>query len=150
MTDPSAQPVPMLAPGAAFASGAAAALAPVAEDLETVHDQVRTGELKLDPDAAHRLLASITAVQSRVHTLIADCGERIDRPLRFGDNFVGRTMGERLRGAASGGAGAALPVLEEFARQLERLDEIVRRAAGLIAEADTDASERLTRLGEVD
>ncbi|MEU6641273.1 hypothetical protein ABZ863_01855 [Saccharomonospora sp. NPDC046836] len=139
-----------VSPGAAFASGAAAALAPVAKDLEVVGEQVRAGDLRLDEEAAHRLLASLTAVQSRVHALIADSADRIDRPLLLGDNFVAETMSERLRGAASGGADAAIPVLEEFSGQLDRLADIVRRAAGLLTETDDAAGERLSRLGEVD
>ncbi|MFD2397647.1 hypothetical protein ACFSVJ_14035 [Prauserella oleivorans] len=88
--------------GHRFASGAADALAPVARDLDVVREQVQDGRLHLDPDAAHELLAAITRLQSRVHTLIADGSERIDQPLRFGANFVARAMSERLRGAASG------------------------------------------------
>ncbi|MFC4005002.1 hypothetical protein ACFS2C_27670 [Prauserella oleivorans] len=136
--------------GHRFASGAADALAPVARDLDVVREQVQDGRLHLDPDAAHELLAAITRLQSRVHTLIADGSERIDQPLRFGANFVARAMSERLRGAASGGADAAIPVLEDFAGQLEKLDDIVRRAAGLITEADAAAGDQLHSLGRVD
>lgn len=141
--------MPALAPGAAFAQGAAAALAPVAQDLDTVDEQVRSGQLRLDEGTARRLLASVAAVQSRVHELIADTGQRVDRPLRLGDNVIGRTMGERLRQAASGGTDAALPVLEEFSGQLEKLELIVRRAAGLIVAADEEASELLRQRGDV-
>ncbi|WP_199430866.1 hypothetical protein [Qaidamihabitans albus] len=139
---------PALSPGAAFAAGAAAALAPVAKELEVVHERVRTGDLRLDEDAARRLLASIAAVQARVHNLIADSGEGIDRPLRLGDNFVAQAMSERLRAAASGGPDAAIPVLEEFSDQLEMFESIVRRAAGILADTDEEAGELIARAGE--
>lgn len=145
--EPSLSSVP-LSPGAAFAQGAAASLAPVSEDLDAVHERIRTGQLRLDEEAAHRLLASLAAMQARVHTLIADGKEQIGRPLRFGDNFVGEAMSERLRGAAFGTADAAIPVLEQFSGQLEKLESIVRRAAGLTTEFDLETRDRLRSIGE--
>jgi hypothetical protein len=143
---PATSPSP---PDGEFAAGAAAALAPVARDLETVHERVRDGDLHLDEQAAQQLLGSLSALRSRVETLIADGRRRIDRPLPLGDNFVGHTMSDSLQGAAGGGTGAAIPVLEEFGRQLERLQDIVSRAAGLIADTDAGAGERLSKLGEI-
>lgn len=135
------------APDARFASAAAASLAPVARDLESVDQRVRSGELVLDVDAAHRLLATLNDIKSRVHDLIANSDRTIDQVLKFGDNFVGETMSRRLRSAASGGGSAAIPVLQEFANQLEALESTVRRAAGMIVATDTEAQDTFQRLG---
>lgn len=137
-------------PGADFLQNATAALVPVAEELDVVHDHVRAGALKLDEGAAHRLLATLSALQSRVHMLITEGNTGIGQPLQLGHNFVGQVMGQRLRSAAFGAGDAAIPVLKEFALQLERLEDIVRRAAGLLSEVEEQARDRLGKLGEVD
>lgn len=152
VTDPDGETsVPIaLSPQGAFADNAAASLAPVARELERVRDRVSTGELRLGEDAAQDLLVTLSTLQSQVRTLVAESGEGLGQPLPLGDNLVGTAMSERLRGAASGDSGAAIPVLEEFNLQLERLGDIVRRAAGLISASDDDARERLGRIGEVE
>lgn len=135
------------APALEFADGAAGRLAPVAEELDQVREQIDNGELRLDEAAAHNLLATLMRLQAHVHGLIANAGENIAAPLRFGDNFVGETLAQRLRGAADGDANAALPVLKAYAEQLEKLEGIVRAAAGMITTADEDAGEDLQRIG---
>ncbi|MCR3720176.1 MULTISPECIES: hypothetical protein [Prauserella salsuginis group] len=138
---------PPTAPALDFAGGAADRLVPVAEELNQVREQIDSGELRLDEGAAHNLLATLMQLQGHVHRLIADAGENIAAPLRFGDNFVGETLAERLRGAAEGDANAALPVLTAYAAQLEKLEGIVRAAAGMITTADEEAGEDLQRIG---
>ncbi|GAA1214025.1 hypothetical protein GCM10009675_39920 [Prauserella alba] len=139
--------LPPTAPALDFADGAAGRLAPVAEELNQVREQIDNGELRLDEGAAHNLLATLMQLQAHVHRLIADAGENIAAPLRFGDNFVGETLAQRLRGAADGDANAALPVLTAYAAQLEKLEGIVRAASGMITTADEDAGEDLQRIG---
>ncbi|HET7042201.1 MAG TPA: hypothetical protein VFI13_09275, partial [Gemmatimonadales bacterium] len=56
-------------------------------------------------------------------------------------------MGDRLRGAASGGTDAAIPVLERFLAQLEKVSDIVSRAAGLVTDEDEEAAGRLDSIG---
>ncbi|MCP2256190.1 hypothetical protein LY13_004975 [Prauserella aidingensis] len=138
------------APALDFASGAAGRLAPVAEELNQVREQIGRGELRLDHGAAHSLLAQLMQLQGHVHRLIADAGENIAAPLRFGDNFVGETLAQRLQGAADGDTNAALPVLKAYAAQLEKLEGIVRAAAGMITTADEDAERDLQRIGRIE
>lgn len=132
---------------ATMARSAAAAIVPVARDLQEVDRQVRSGQLRLDPEAANRLLATLNELKARVHKMIANSDRTIDRVLKFGDNFVGDAMGRRFREAASGDGTAMLTVLEEFATQLDTLEATVRRAAGLVVAVDTDAKETFERLG---
>lgn len=135
-------------PESRFAGGAAASLAPVARELDTVGERVGAGELRLDPELARRLLDELSAVRARVEELLSASSDGIDRPLRFGDNIVAKAMGERFRGAASGPTGAAIPVLRGFLAQVEKVENIVARAARLVTDADEDAAERLGRAGE--
>ncbi|WP_253865228.1 hypothetical protein [Prauserella halophila] len=135
------------APALDFAEGAANRLAPVAEELNQVRDQIDNGDLRLDEGAAHALLATLLQLQGHVHRLIADAGENIGAPLQFGDNFVGETLARRLQGAADGDDNAALPVLKAYAAQLDKLEGIVRAAAGMITTTDEDAGEALYTIG---
>jgi hypothetical protein len=140
-------PLPSKAPGSAL-SGAEASLVPVSRELDAVGARVRTGQLRLDREAAQRLLDELSAVRSRVETLITQASaDGIDRSLRFGDNIVAHVMGDRLRGAASGGTDAAIPVLERFLAQLEKVSDIVSRAAGLVTDEDEEAAGRLDSIG---
>ncbi|OLT39101.1 hypothetical protein BJF85_07825 [Saccharomonospora sp. CUA-673] len=136
-------------PAREFGEGAAWRLAPVAEDLRQVRDQVERGELWFDPDTAHELLGELLELQGQVHKLIAHAGENIDRPLRFGDNFVGETLAQRLKGAVDGGDNAALPVLTAYSEQIEQLIGIIRTASGLITTTDDDARDTLHGIGGV-
>lgn len=138
---------PVAAPALGFANGAAHRLAPVSEELNQVREQIDSGELRLDEGAAHALLAKLMELQGHVHRLISEAGENIAEPLGFGNNFVGETLAQRLQGAADGDADAALPVLKAYAAQLEKLEGIVRAAAGMITTADENASEDLYTIG---
>lgn len=119
--------------GQGFAAGAAASLAPVAQELEAVRSQVGTGDLQLDQDAARKLLASLAEIHARVHRMIARSSD-LDVSLRLGQNIVGEVMSERLRGAASGGTKAAIPVLERFGELLYELETTIRTASGIVEE----------------
>lgn len=130
-------------PASAFAPGAEETLDPVSRQLNWVATQARRGNLRLDPAAAHRLLAALSELQARVHTMIANGKERIGPPLRFGDNFVARAMGKRLRASAVGNSSAAVPVLESFLAELDKLEHIVRRASVTITTADDDAKSEI-------
>ena len=145
-----AAPAPPQAPSLPaheFAEGAAGRLAPVAEDLRQVRDQVDRGELWFDEESAHELLGELLRLQGQVHQIIAEAGDNIDQPLRFGDNFVGETLARRLKGAVDGDDNAALPVLKGYAEQLDQLVGIIRTASGLITTTDEDARDALYGIG---
>ncbi|OQO90875.1 hypothetical protein B1813_15245 [Saccharomonospora piscinae] len=138
------------APGLGFAGAAAASLAPVARELDTVGRRVSSGQLRLDPESARTLLAELDGLCARVRALAEREGDGIDRPLRLGDNVVAHAMGTRLRGAASGGPDAAIPVLRRFAAQLEKVRGIVATASGLVRDQDEAAAEQLGAAGRAD
>ncbi|OZM73268.1 hypothetical protein CFN78_10420 [Amycolatopsis antarctica] len=128
----------------AFGAGAAASLTPVARDVAVVRERAGTGALRMSEEAAHDLLAELATLRAAVHRMIGRGGD-LDTPLHFGDSFVAHTLSRKLRGAAAGGAGAAIPVLEQFGDVLTDLEVTVRTAAGLYQAAECEAGDRLAR-----
>jgi len=128
-----------------FATTAGQQLSEASKELATVGKMVGSGQLRLAEDTAHELITTLDRINSAVREMIQRSGE-IDVPLRLGDNLVGRAMGERLRAAANGGTAAAIPVLEQFADELDDLETTVRRAAGLYRAADEEAHDTVQRV----
>lgn len=142
MPEPNQQQPVTTAPSESFVAHASAGLANVAEDLDTVRESAGSGNLRMDEDYARHLLAALADVESRVQRMILRSSD-LDVRLRLGDNVVGQAMSERLRGAASGGAGAAIPVLEDFAEMVQGLEATVRKAAGLYRATEDEAQQRI-------
>ncbi|SFB01075.1 hypothetical protein SAMN05216266_103261 [Amycolatopsis marina] len=134
-------------PVAGFAQPAGAALAPVARQIQQVKTQAQSGGLALDDGAARQLMADLSSVQAQVRQLIVDVADGLDVPLRLGDNIIGRTMAERLRGAAAGNPGAVLPVLEQFSEVVAELEDIVRAADRTYTETDESAAQSTRDIG---
>jgi len=135
MVEPHPGPFPAMAPGA---------LAPVAGQVEQVKDQAATGGLQIDLSAAEVLLRQIQEVRLRAAELVRD-GATLDTPLRFGDNWVGQIMSERLRTVAVDQDGGVTPVLRQFHDLLDSVEAIVRLAAGLYRTTDEQAASDLHR-----
>lgn len=131
-------------------AGATAGLVEVSGEVRRMRDSIASGGLRMDAEAAHKLLASLADTQAGVQRMIVRASSDLDQRLRLGDNPIGHTMSERFRGAASGGRRAARPVLEDFAKLLEELEQTVRKAAGLYVAADDDAVDRLGKAAHGD
>jgi hypothetical protein len=125
-------------------SAAAGALVPVAGQVHEVKRKAEIGGLKLDPVAAKALIATLTRLHARVDDLVGDCAD-LDQSLKFGANFVGRTVADRLQDTASGNAAAVTPVLTEFSRILGDLRATVQAAAGSYVIADDQAARNMRR-----
>jgi hypothetical protein len=128
-------------------SAPAAALVPVAGQVNKVKHKAEIGGLKLDPAAAKLLIATLTRLHARVDTLVKSSGD-LDEPLKFGQNFVGQTVAGRLRDTASGGSAAVTPVLTEFSRVLGDLQATVQAAAGSYVVTDEEAALRMQRAAQ--
>lgn len=128
----------------AFGGAAAGALAPVAGQIEHAKEQALAGTLSIDLDAAKAILKQLAALRARAAELVRDCAD-LDNPLKFGDNWVGRIMSERLRAVAVGPEGSVTPVLRTFHQVLDDLEATVRFAAGLYETADEQAANDLLR-----
>lgn len=135
VTDPRRQPFP---------GAAAGALAPVAGQVEHVKEQALAGSLRIDTDAAKVILKQLEALRLRAATLVRECAD-LDTPLRFGDNWVGQIMSERLRTVAVDQNGGVTPVLTTFHQVLDDLESTVRFAAGLFETTDQQAAADLRR-----
>ncbi|MQA08363.1 MAG: hypothetical protein GEU98_07375 [Pseudonocardiaceae bacterium] len=127
-----------------FPESAQAGLAPVAGAVQDVRRGAEHGDLYMDADAGRALLGQLTDIRSQVIDLISECGD-LDQPLKFGDNWVGDTMNQKLRGAAAGEPRAFTPVLEEFQQVLNDLQRTVKYAAGLYTEVDEQTAEDLRK-----
>lgn len=127
-----------------FPAAAAGALAPVAGRVEEAKHQAEAGTLRIDLEAARVLLRQIEALKSRAASLVDDCAE-LDTPLKFGDNWVGQIMSERLRTVAVDRDGGVTPVLRTFHQVLDDLEATVRFAAGIYEITDLQAADDLQR-----
>lgn len=125
-----------------FAAPAAGALAPVAGEVAQVRRKAEIGGLRLDVDAANALLARLAALRRRTQGLLADSRD-LDTPLRFGDNWVGDLMAERLRAVAVDRRGGVTAVLDAFATVLADLEHTVEAAAGLYYTTDQASADEL-------
>ncbi|MGA6165820.1 hypothetical protein [Amycolatopsis magusensis] len=130
---------PASTPPPAFGPAAGGALAPIAGDVRNVKQEAKKGSLQLSDEAAEGLLGALAEIEATVNQLIRDSKE-LDVPLRLGANFVGRTMGERLREAATS---AATPVLRDFGSVLNDLELTVRAARKNFEATDAEAQELL-------
>lgn len=128
----------------AFPGAASGALAPVAGQIEQVKEQALAGTLRIDLEAAKALLSQLAALRQRAADLVGDCGT-LDTPLRFGDNWVGRLMSQRLRTVAVDQNGGVTPVLTTFHQVLDDLEATVRLAAGLYETTDEQAAADMKR-----
>ena len=128
----------------AFPGAAAGALAPVADQVDKVKEQALAGSLKIDLDAAKVILANLGRLRLRAAELVRDCTD-LDTPLKFGDNWVGQIMSERLRTVAVDRDGGVTPVLTAFHQVLDDLESTVRFAAGMYETSDEQAADDLKR-----
>jgi hypothetical protein len=128
----------------AFPGAAAGGLAPVADQVGKVREQALAGSLKIDLDAARVILADLGRLRLRAEGLVTRCAE-LDLPLRFGDNWVGQIMSERLRTVAVDRDGGVTPVLVAFHQVLDDLESTVRFAAGMYEAGDEQAADDLRR-----
>lgn len=128
----------------AFPGAAAGALAPVAAQVDKVKEQALAGSLKIDLDAAKVILANLAKLRLRAAELVRDCTD-LDIPLKFGDNWVGQIMSERLRTVAVDRDGGVTPVLTAFHQVLDDLESTVRFAAGMYETSDEQAADDLKR-----
>ena len=127
-----------------FGGAAAGALAPVAGQVEQAREQALAGTLHIDIEAAKVILSQLSALRLRAADLVEDCAD-LDTPLRFGDNWVGRIMSDRLQEVAAGRHGAVTPVLGTFHQVLYDLESTVRFAAGMYESADEQSEADLKR-----
>ncbi|MET0135298.1 MAG: hypothetical protein ABW215_17095 [Kibdelosporangium sp.] len=128
-------------------SAPAAALPPVADRLEQVEHRARIEGLRLDPAAAKALNDTLARLKARVDDLVGECRD-LDAPLKYGANFVGRTVADRLRDTAAGDDSAVTPVLTSFGEVLGDVQAIVQIAAGRYQVADGEAADQLRRAVE--
>jgi hypothetical protein len=129
---------------AEFAPAAAGALAPVAGQVEKAKEQALAGTLRIDLESARVILGQLAALRLRAGDLVRACAE-LDTPLRFGDNWVGRLVAERLRTVAVDRDAGVTPVLAAFHQVLDDLEATVRFAAGVYAATDDRAAADLVR-----
>jgi hypothetical protein len=97
----------------------------------------------MDKTEATVLLASLAQIRARAEDLVTGCGA-LDRPLRFGDNWVGDLVSARLRAVASTDSLSMTSVLAEFRQVIDDLEATVRAAAQLYEVTD-DANADLVR-----
>jgi hypothetical protein len=131
-------------PMPAFGQAVASALVPVAGRVEEVKDHAAAGGLRIDLAAAEVMLAQLQALRQRAGELVDDCGT-LDVPLRFGDNWVGQIMSQRLRTVAVDENGGVTPVLRRFHELIDSVEAIIRLAAGLYQTNDEQAADDLHR-----
>ncbi|RSM64798.1 hypothetical protein DMH04_50675 [Kibdelosporangium aridum] len=123
-------------------SAPAAGLAPVAGQVKETKRKAEVEGLTLDPAAATALLNTIAQLRARVDDLVTECAE-LDQPLKFGANFVGKTVANRLQDTASGGNASVTPVLTSFGKVLGDLQSLIQVASGRYLVTDDEAAKKM-------
>jgi hypothetical protein len=123
-------------------SAPAAGLAPVAGQVAETRRKAEVEGLTLDPAAATVLLNTVARLRERVSDLVVECAD-LDQPLKFGANFVGKTVADRLQDTASGGSASVTPVLTEFGKVLGDLQSLIQVASGRYMVADDEAAKKM-------
>lgn len=118
-----------------FPGDAASGLTPVAGEVREVRESAELGGLRMDKAEATVLLANLAQLRARAEDLVTGCGD-LDRPLRFGDNWVGDLVSARLRAAASTDTLSMTSVMAEFRQVIDDLEATVRAAAQLYEVTD--------------
>lgn len=113
------------------------------DDRNEAKRHAEGGEMHIDIDPAARLLARLDALRERTAELVGR-GAELDRPLRFGDNWVGHIVSQRLRGVAVDDRGLA-PALSTFHQVLDDVAAAIRLAAGRYRTSDDEAVAALGR-----
>ena len=131
-------------PQAAFGA-AAPALAPLAGQIRDTKTAAKKGTVKVSEDAAKKLVDALLKARHEVNALIKE-SEEFRVPLKLGDNFVGHTMSERFKGAATDGTDAAVPVLKDFAIVLKDFQLTVMAARKMYVAKDEEGQEQLERV----
>jgi len=136
-----------------FPAMAAGSLDPVAGQVHQVRESAELGGLRMDKAEAQVLLANLAELRARADELVTGCGA-LDRPLRFGDNWVGAIMSERLRGVATTDQQSMTLVMTQFQQVLTDLEATVRAAAQLYVDTDQQSADDMrkaaVRLGLTD
>jgi hypothetical protein len=102
-------------------------------------DAVDTNKLYLDKGSARALIKAIATARDNVEQLYQDVSGNLDIELQFGDNWVGRTISNRLRTVAVGDEESAVSVVGKFLEVLSEVEYTVREASGVADQADDDA-----------
>jgi hypothetical protein len=118
-----------------FPATAADGLKPVAGAVHEVRASAELGGLRMDKAEATVLLANLAQIRARAEELVTGCGP-LDRPLRFGDNWVGDIVSARLRAVASTDKLSMTSVMAEFLQVIDDLEATVRAAAQLYVSTD--------------
>ncbi|MCP2093334.1 MULTISPECIES: hypothetical protein [Actinosynnema] len=155
-TDPTATAAAQTAGAATTAAGGAeddASFTGAAKaDLEKAGaalDAVDKGQVKLamDNQSVDELLKLITEARDMVSSVHVTALTSLDVELRFGDNWVGRSISKRLHDLAVGDESSAVNVIGDFLRILLEVEETIRKAARNIRNADDDAKDNFDKSG---
>ncbi len=128
-------------PMPAFGAPAAGALVPVAGEVKDVRQKAEVGGLELDRDAAYEMLRRIAALKRRTQDLVKDSGN-LDTPLRFGDNWVGELMANRLRTVADDRRTGVISVLTAFSKVLTDLEYTIKAASDQYYTTDQESADQ--------
>lgn len=112
-------------------------------------DAVDKGQVKLamDNQSVDELLKLITEARDMVSSVHVTALTSLDVELRFGDNWVGRSISKRLHDLAVGDESSAVNVIGDFLRILLEVEETIRKAARNIRNADDDARDNFNKSG---
>ncbi|TDQ04944.1 hypothetical protein [Labedaea rhizosphaerae] len=127
-----------------FPDMAADRLTPVAGEVHKARESAELGGLRMDKAEAGVLLANLAQLRARAADLVTGCAD-LDRPLRFGDNWVGDIVAARLRAVASTDSLSMTSVMAEFLQVIDDLEATVRAAAQLYETTDDQNADRVRK-----
>lgn len=144
-TTTSGTTAPAAAPEGDFASTAQADLQKATTALDAVDE--RQVKLAMDRQSVDDLVKLIAQARDLVNSVHAKAVNELDVELKFGDNWVGRSISRRLREVAVGDEQSAVAVIGDFLHVLFDVEETIRKAARNLEEADEEAVHAVTNAG---
>lgn len=130
-----------------FPTRAAAGLTPVAGEVHKVRESAELGGLRMDKTEAAVLLANLATLRERAAELVTGSGA-LDRPLRFGANWVGDIVSARLRAVASTDQLSMTQVMAEFLQVIDDLEATVRASAQLYETTDEQGADEIRKAAQ--
>ncbi|MBP2340158.1 hypothetical protein JOF41_006336 [Saccharothrix coeruleofusca] len=136
---------PAAAPEGNFTDSAQADLQKATTALDAVDKQ--QVKLAMDRQSVDELVKLIAQARDVVNSVHAKAVNELDVELKFGDNWVGRSISKRLHEVAVGDEQSAVAVIGDFLHVLFEIEETIRKAARNLEDADDEAVHAVTNAG---
>lgn len=112
-------------------------------DAAAFRNAAATGQVGIDPDAAHTVLNKIRTGKDTVEHLLHNAGNLAVQP-RLGDNPVGHAIAAKVSERADGGAESYAQALRNLYTQYDQAEQAIITAMSRYQDFDADSARPFT------